>query len=767
MAVETPPQLFFRFGTFEVDVRSGELRKQGLRVKIQEQPFQLLTLLLRRPGEVVSREELREQIWHSDTFIDFDNGLNTSINRLRDALGDSAANPRFIETLPRRGYRFIAPVSTVDLKTDSEAERSLSGATRRSLFLAASAILALGVLLGVGWRWRWRQAPTLTEKDTIVLADFTNTTGDPVFDGTLRQGLSVQLEQSPFLRLIPEGQIQQTLSLMKQAPDAKVTPEIAKEICLRTNSAVVLDGSIVQIGTRYSLILKAVNCSNGESLAGTEAQAIDKNHVLEALGKASSELRKKLGESQATIQKFDTPLIQASTSSLEALRAYSLGYRAVTGKGDSAAAIPFFQRAITLDSNFAMAYVLMGTSYWNLGENNLASENIRKAFALREGVSEWEKLRIESEYYSLVTCDLVKAQRALEAWAQTYPKDWAPRNQLGVLYTALGQYERALAAYREAQNLYPQSGLIRGNTIYAHIALDDLREAHATADEAKANNPDSPLVRIGLYRLAFLENDRAAMERQAALAAGKPGMEDSLLWNQAATAAYSGQLAKARAFFSQAVASAERAEEKETASAFKANAALTAALFGYSQQARQQIAPMLRRPMGPDAQYQAALALALAGDQARAQALTEGLAKRSPEDTIVQFLYLPILHAQLALNRNDALGAITALQAANPYELGIALEPVYFRGLAYMAAHRGGEAASEFQKIMNHPGVVLNTPIGALSHLQISRALAMQGDVAKARTAYQDFLVLWRDADPDIPVLNQARAEYEMILASR
>jgi Flp pilus assembly protein TadD len=478
-------------------------------------------------------------------------------------------------------------------------------------------------------------------------------------------------------------------------------------------------------------------------------------------------MRKKLGESQATIQKFDTPLIQASTSSLEALRAYSLGYRAVTGKGDSAAAIPFFQRAITIDPNFAMAYVLLGSSYWNLGENNLASENIRKAFALRAGVSEWEKLRIEAEYHSLVTDDLVKAQRALEAWAQTYPKDWAPRNQLGVLYGALGQYERALAAHREAQNLYPQGGLIQGNIVYAYIGLDRLREAHATADEAKANNPDSPQVRIGLYRLAFLENDRPAMEQQVALAAGKPGLEDELLWNEAATAAYFGQLARARTFLSQAVASAERAEKKETASAFQSNAALTAALFGYGQQARQQIRPVLRRPIGPDTQYQAALALALAGDQPRAQALTEGLAKRSPDDTIVQFLYLPILHAQLALNRNDAPGAIKALQTATPYELGAELELVYFRGLAYLAAHRGSEAASEFQKILNHRGVVLNAPVGALSHLQISRALAMQGDVAKARTAYQDFLRLWKDADPDIPLLKQARAEYEMVGASR
>jgi DNA-binding winged helix-turn-helix (wHTH) protein/Flp pilus assembly protein TadD len=763
MAVETPSQAFFRFGTFEVDLRSGELRKQGVRVKIQEQPFHVLTLLLQTPGEVVMREELRSRIWPSDTFVDFDNGLNTSINRLREALGDSAANPRFIETLPRRGYRFIAPVTTVAAKTDVTSEPSRSQPPRARWLVVATAILALGVLVV----WKWHPRPRSTEKDTIVLADFTNTTGDPVFDGTLRQGLAVQLEQSPFLRLVSEEQIQQTLGLMKQALDTKLTPEIAREICQRTNSSVALDGSIVQIGMRYSLILKAVNCENDESLASAEAQASDKSHVLEALGKASSEMRNKLGESQATVQKFDTPLIQASTSSLEALRAYSMGYKAVTGKGDSAAAIPFFQRAITLDPNFAMAHVLLGSSYWNLGENNLASDNIRKAFELRASVSEWEKLRIEAEYHSLVTCDLVKAQRALEVWAQTYPKDWAPRNRLGVVYSALGQYEKALAVHREAQNLYPQSGLVRGNIIYTYIRLDRYGEAHAAADEAKVKNPDSPQLRIGLYRLAFLENDKQAMDQQVALGLGKPGIEDSLLWNEAATAAYFGQLAKARAFYAQAVASAERTEAKEEAAAYEANAALTEALFGYGREARQRAGSALLPPIGPDTQYLAALALALAGEESKARALAEGLSKRSPEDTVVQFLYLPTLQAQLAAKRNDAPRAIQALQAATPYELGTTPEPVYFRGLAYLAAHRGSQAASEFQKIIDHRGIVLNAPIGALAHLQIGRALAMQGDMAKARNAYQDFLLLWKDADPDLPILRQAKAEYARLQAKR
>lgn len=760
MALENGSPAVFRFGTFELDVRAGELRKQGVRIKIQEQPFQVLTLLLQRPGEVVTREELRTQIWHSDTFVDFDNGLNTAINRLREALGDSAHNPRFVETLPRRGYRFIAEVATNGSKTSVAPKSALGRTPRTRRRLAATVALAIGVSLGGGLLWHWWQAPRLAEKDTIVLADFINTTGDPVFEGALRQGLAVQLEQSPFLSLVSEEQIQQTLRLMKRPPDARLTPEITREICQRTNSAIALDGSIAQVGTQYSLTLRAVDCANGESLTSTEAEASDKSHVLEALGKASSDIRKKLGESLATVQKFDMPLVQASTSSLQALQAYSLGYKAVTGTGDSAAAKPLFQQAIKLDPNFAMAYVLLGSSYWNLGENTLASENIRKAYELRTGVSEWEKLRIESEYHCLVTDDLLKAQRVLEVWAQTYPKDWAPRNRLGVVYSALGQYDKALVAHRDALRLYPQSGLIRGNIIYSYIALGRFGEAHTMAEEAKAKNPDSPQLRISLYRLAFLEDDAPGREQQVAFAEGKLGLEDELLWNEAATAAYFGQLEKARTFHRQAVASAERAEEKEAAAGYEASAALTAALFGNEGEARRRAASALRLSTGPDVQYQLALALALAGDLPEARAPTEDLGKRFPEDTVVQFIYLPTLHAQLALCRGDAPKAIDALQASAPYELGAALHPVYVKGLACLAAHRGGEAASEFRKILDHRGVVLNSPIGALAHLQIGRAFVMQGDVAKARDAYQNFFALWKDADPDIPILKQAKAEY-------
>jgi DNA-binding winged helix-turn-helix (wHTH) protein/Flp pilus assembly protein TadD len=763
MDLESRPATVFRFGTFEVDVRAGELRKQGMKVRIQGQPLHLLTLLLQRPGEVVTRDELRSKIWHSDTFVDFDNGLNTSINRLREALGDSADNPRFIETLPRRGYRFIAPVTVENAIALEHPKPTSEAAVRRTPgFLTLVGVIATLTLVA-GLSWRWGQARQLTEKDTIVVGDFANNTGDNVFDGTLRQGLAVQLEQSPFISLVSDERIQQTLRLMRLQRDARLTPEIAREVCERTGSTIVIAGSIAQIGTQYTLILTAVGCPDGESMTRAQAHASDKSHVLEALGQASSDLRRKLGESRATVKRFDTPLVQATTASLDALHVYSLGHKTVTAKGDSAAAIPLFQEATQLDPNFAMAYALLGSSYWNLGENTLAADNIRKAFALRADVSESERLRIESQYHALVTADLEKAQGALQVWAQTFPRDWAPRNQLGVVHMALGQHDKALAMYTEALGLYPQSSLIRGNITSSYIALNRLAEARASAREAMANNPDAPALRINLYRLAFLQSDTTGMEQQVASAIGVHGLEDVLLWNQAATEAYFGHLNKARTLYRQAVGSATRAEEREAAAGYEAAAALTAALFGNGEEARQWVASALRRSTGPDMQYRSATALALAGDVAQATTLADDLEQRFPQDTIVRFMYLPTLRAQLALGRNDPRLALEILQAAAPYAQSVELYPEFVRGACYLAAHRGGEAVSEFQKILDHPGIVLNSPIGALAHLQLGRALAMHGDMIKSRGAYHDFLALWEEADADIPVLREAKAEFERL----
>ncbi|MGB9423882.1 MAG: protein kinase, partial [Candidatus Acidiferrum sp.] len=485
------------------------------------------------------------------------------------------------------------------LKRDSDTSRSAAATAKveskpaaKSTFrwgaVTGAALLVIGLAMG-GWLFFSRKAHALTDKDTIVLADFTNTTGDPVFDGTLRQGLSVQLEQSPFLSIIPDQQIQQTLQMMGQPADAKLTPEIAPDLCQRAGSKAYLSGSIANLGNQYVLGLKAVNCLTGDTLVEEQERAVGKEQVLAAMDRAAPKLRAKLGESLSTVHKFDTPLEQATTPSLEALQAYSFGRKSIGG-GDYHASVPFFQRAIYLDPNFPMAYASLGLGYSMLGETSLAAENRRKAYELRQRVSEREKFYIESHYDGGVTGDLEKTRQVYELWSQTYPRDSAPRNNLGSLNSLLGQYDKALAEYREAFRLGPAGGLIYANLVYAYLNLNRLEEARATAEEAQAKKLDSPNLRFFLYAVAFLQNDAAGMAQDMAWVAGKSGVEDVLLGYEADTAAYSGRLEKARMSSRQAVVSAELAKEHETAVGHEAEAALREAFVGNAAEARQRAA---------------------------------------------------------------------------------------------------------------------------------------------------------------------------------
>jgi serine/threonine protein kinase/Flp pilus assembly protein TadD len=648
----------------------------------------------------------------------------------------------------------------------------VAGSNLWKVLVPAAVVLAVAIAGALYFRSR-QAAHRLTEKDTIVLADFANSTGDAVFDDTLKTALSIALNQSPFLNVLSDRKVTETLKLMTRPPSTKLTPEVARELCQRADSKAYIAGSVGNLGGQYVLGLKAVNCQSGDPLAEEQVQADGREKVLDALGGAAVKLRGELGESLSTVQKLDTPLSQATTPSLEALQAYSLGLKNVGEKADFAAAVPLFQRAVRLDPNFAMAYAQLGVSYFNLGETSLAAENTRKAYELRERVSDLEKFSIESYYFQLVTGDLEKARQVNELWAQTYPRDRVPPSNLGAIYGSLGQFEKVLTETREALRL-DASGLSYAALVGAYVFLNRLGEAQATAEEAQAKKHDSSFLRFFLYQVAFLQNDAAGEAQQVAWSAGKPGVEDVLLTLEADTAAFSGRLGRAREFSRRAVASAERAEEKETAGEYEADSAVREALFGNAVEARQRAAAALGLSAGRDVQYGAALALALAGDAARAQALADDLGKRFPEDTEVQLNYLPTVHAQLMLTRNDSLKAIEILQAASPYELGDvgygALYPIHMRGKAYLAAHQGSEAASEFQKILGHRGIVQNAPIGALAHLGLARALALQADSAadadagatraKARAAYKDFLTLWKDADPDVPILREAKAEY-------
>jgi tetratricopeptide (TPR) repeat protein len=658
-------------------------------------------------------------------------------------------------------------------QTVSSPAIALPGPRRFAWKAVAGGAAILIVLVGMaGWFYNTRRAHALSQMDTVVLADFINKADDPIFDDTLRQGLAAQLQQSPFLSLVSEQHIQQALRLMGKPPDAKLSLALAADLCHRTGSKAYLSGTISRMGNQYVIGVSAVNCETGDSLAQEQVTANGKENVLRGLGEAATKLRERLGESIKTVKTLDTPIEQATTPSLEALQAYSLGRKTLQAKGDYTAAVPLFERAIKLDPKFAMAYGILGTTYHNLGEITLAAENTRKAYELRSRVSEWEKFYIESHYYHFVTGDLEKARQVYELWSQIYPREWVAHNNLGEIYKALGHYDKALAETREATRISPLDGINFGNLMFGYVHANRLDQARAAADEAFKKSLDIPQLHFGLYQVAFLKNDQRGMSEQVAWASGKPGKENIMLYMEAGTAAYAGKLIAARELSRRAANSAGLANEKELVAGYQSGEALWEALFGNGSQAQKQVVGTLAHSKGRDAQFTAALALAMSGDVANAGAVTADLEKRFPEDTVVRFNYLPTLRAQLALNvPKNGLKAVETLAAASPYELGVpggdtfctSLYPVYVRGEAFLAVRLGPQAAAEFQKILDWPGVVFNEPLGALAHLGLARAYALQGDTSKEKSAYQKFLTLWKDADPDIPILKQAKAEYDKV----
>jgi eukaryotic-like serine/threonine-protein kinase len=645
------------------------------------------------------------------------------------------------------------------------AEVSAAGARKLWKILVPASVVAVATLIGAGLYLRSRPATPLTEKDTIVLADFANSTGDPVFDDALKQALAVELGQSPFLNVLPDRRVGETLRLMGRQPTEHLTMEVARELCVRTGSKAIVAGSISNLGSQYVLGLNASSCRTGDALAEQQAQAASKEQVLKALSTAASALRAKLGESLASVQKFDVP-IEATTPSLEALKAFSLGTMTAREKGD-AEGIAFYRRAIELDPNFATAYVGLGVSYSNLGQPSLASQNIQKGYDLRDRVSERERLRISADYYAFVTGELEKEAETYQLWIQSYPRDMVPHGNLGANYAALGQWDKSIAETKESIRLEPNALVGYNNLAGAYLALNRFDEAKAALDEAQAHNLDGTLAHLVRYYLAFLHQDATEMERQVTWGAGKPGDEDPLLSAQSDTEAYYGRVAKAREFSRRASDSAIRSDSKETAALWQVNAALREAEFGNNEPARHGAEGALNLAPGRDVQVLAALTEARAGNPGKAEQLAQQLQKSNPLNTVLKLYWLPTIQAAIELNRGNSAQAIEILQAAAPYETGgpppfqlNTLYPAYLRGEAYLAAHQGSTAATEFQKFLDHGGMVANFPTGALAHLGLARAYALSGDTAKAKTAYQDFLALWKDADPDIPLLKQAKAEY-------
>src|SRR5579875_300829 len=641
--------------------------------------------------------------------------------------------------------------------------------SRNRKFWSIFTVLALIALSAMGYFYYFRHVPKLTERDTIVLADFSNSTGNAIFDDTLHQGLAVELEESPFLNMLPEQEIQQTLQMMGKQADAKLTPEVAREICRRTGSAAVLNGSIAQIGTQYLLTVEAVNCATGEALTAAKATAKDENHVLEALGKVSADIRNKLGESLTTIRRFDTPLEQATTPSLAALKSFSAGVKVINTTG-SQAAIPFFEHAVELDPKFALAYAYLGIMENDILEPSKAVEYQRKAYELRARASEVEKYSITATYEKEVTGNLEKAADACQLWMQAYPRAFHPHDLMaGMILPQIGQYDRAVGEASEAIRLNPDFPIAYSQRMFSEIALNRIDEAKATYADALQRKLSNPMLDLALYQIAFLQNDANGMAQQVARTQDLPGFDDQLLNLEADTAAYSGRLRDARELSRRAIESAKTAGEKDAPRIYSATSALREAWFGNADEARRRAAVALEGSPMRDVLYLSALALADSREEEQAQELADDLNKKFPEDTVVQFNFLPTLRAEIALDKGKAPEAIEDLKVAAPYELGLSTEspfnwtamyPVFVRGEAYLAEHQGSQAASEFQKILDHRGLVLNQPTGPLARLGLARAYVSQGDIAKARAAYQDFLMMWKNADPDIPVLKQAKAEY-------
>jgi eukaryotic-like serine/threonine-protein kinase len=800
------------FGSFHLDPANHCLWRDAERVSITPKAYDVLCHLVENSGRLVTQDEMLEAVW-ADTYVNPE-VLRKYILEIRKALGDKPNDPQFVETVPKRGYRFIAPVCadsepatsdaaeriTTSTTTDVAAPQSPLGdrqlavpsrsattsLTRSGKFgdlLAAVAptrvasrgmgwmvtivVALVVVLLAVTSHFYLQRTPKLTDKDTIVLADFANSTGDPVFDDTLKTALSVTLNQSPFLNVVSDNKVATTLKLMTHPPDTKLTSDVASELCQRVGSKAYLIGSIASLGSQYVLGLKAVDCQSGNALAQEQATAAAKEKVLDALGEAGSKLRGELGESLATVQKLDAPLYEATTSSLEALKAYSLGDKEDRQKGSSAA-LPYFQRAIELDPKFAMAYNNLGLAFANSNQPRMAADNLKKAFDLRYPVTQPEKFAITANYYRLATGDIEKSNQNYEQWIVVYPHTASAYGHLGSDYMILGQYEKAAAETREYLRLVPTGVVGYVNLGQTYLALNRFDAAKTITEDALRRKLEGIGLHLNLYALAFFQGDMEAMKQQADWAVGKPDAEDWLLSLQSDTEAWSGNLGKSRELSRKAVESGRRNDEKEPAACWQANAAIREGLFGNREAARRNAAAAAALAEGSrDAEAQAALAYALAEDVAHAQSLADDIGKRLPKDTVVQSVWLPTIRAQIEIARKNPARSVQLLEAAEPYELGMltgsapnsCLYPVYVRAQAYLNQQQAS-AVAEFRKILDHHGLLWGCATGPLAHLGLARAYRSQRDAASAKAAYKDFLSLWKNADPDIPILKQAQAEY-------
>ena len=731
-------------------------------------------------GAILHEDALPPSHWNPELSPQLEQIIGRALEKNRDLRYQHASELRVeLQRLKRDTESGKITTDRVTASSRVDSRPRLSSRAKLGSYIAAITVVALLVTGALYYRSHLQSKP-LTEKDSIVLADFSNGTGDAVFDDTLKTALNVSLRQSPFLNVLSESEVAKTLQEMTRPKETRLTPEIAREICQRTDSKAYIAGSISSLGSQYVLGLKAVNCQNGDALAQEQVTAASKEKVLESLGGAASKLRTELGESLATVQKFDVPLEQATTSSLEALKAFSLGEKASNEKG-SAAALPYHQRAIELDPNFALGYRIVGGDYNALGQLGRATEYYTRAFELRDHASEREKLSITAAYYRNVTGELDKAAQTYQEQIDNYPREPGAYNNRGLIYAEEGQYEKALELTQQALRLGPDIAVYYENLTNYTMALQRFDETRQLIHEAQERKLDHVEFHMNLYQLAFLAADSTAMAEEQQWFAGKPDYENVGLSLASDSAAYAGHLTKARELTRRAVDSAARIDDKESGAIYLANAALEEAAYGYAVEARKSATDALKLAhANPGVAVEAAITFAVVGDTARSESLAQDLNKRYPLGTQMQALWLPAIHARLALDgdRKNPAAAINALQSVSTIELGLipfynnisCLYPVYVRGEAYLAAGQGSAAAAEFRKILDHRGIVSTCWTGALARLEMARASALQAktsqgadaDAARVRAlaAYKDFLTLWKEADPDVPILKEARAEY-------
>ena len=784
------PRVIYEFGPFRVDPEKHKLLRDGHPVAITHKALETLTVLLRHAGEDVTREQLIEELW-PDSFVEEAN-LSQNIFMLRKVLGDTPEDRRFIVTLPGRGYRFAGKVNTISAEGETDPAAPADQPARdvphakgprstkrnpgiRVYMLSIGAAAVAGVVMSffIGKP----RVTALGKRDAVLISEFTNKTGDAVFDDTLRQGIAVQLAQSPVLTLVSEDRIEQTLGLMGKPTGTPLTPQLARQVCERTGSAVLLEGSVSTLGTRYVVGMVERNCRSGDVLDEEQEQVTKKEDILNAVTQIARRFRTHFGESQSAIERHDTPLAEATTPSLDALKAYSAGIRKIASESDTAA-LPFFQRATEIDPDFAMAYAFQGRVYGNMGEAAASEASTTRAYELRNRASDRERFWITSAYDMQVTENLEKAQQTCMVWEQSYPRDVSPYTFMaGVIDPVLGKYDQSIDQARKALEIDPSFEILYYDVAVRSADIGRMQDADDAIRFAFTRGLRTPDLLLAAYDLAFLKHDQAAMERIEHEAEQDPLAEEYILQHKAFVLANLGRLTEAGRTMQMASDAARRAGEKESIALNLAGQAVWEALAGKLDDAKHHANVALTLKSDRAVEYGTALALVIAGDSARAQSLANDLSKRFPEDTSVQMSYLPVLRARIALNQGDAAKAIGALEAAIPYELGTprsaihgdfgALYPIYFRGEAFLAARKGAEAAQEFQKILDHPGIVGSDTIGGLAKLQQARAFAMQGDVTKTRAAYGAFLAMWKDADSNVPVLRQAHAELNQIKVRR